>query len=103
MDENEDELRRWQDAIRNEVIKQSGAPDCDIDGGGCESGDPLDLTLTEIRQGFRHVKESDEVAAACRELIEAFDEHVAFHTDNDLTVGLIFACKRVRAAIAKGG
>lgn len=54
---DDDEMTRWQDEIRRVVIECSGAPDCDIDGGGDDSGDPLDLTLNEIRQGFRHVLE----------------------------------------------
>jgi hypothetical protein len=52
----EKELRRWQEAIREAVIKHSGAPDHIIDGGGCDSGDPLDLTLAEIAQGFAYVR-----------------------------------------------
>ena len=44
------ELRRWQDAIRDKLI-DLGAPDWKIDGAGCDSGDPLDFTLTEIGQG----------------------------------------------------
>lgn len=46
------ELRRWQEEIRDYVIQQSGAPDSKIDGAGCESGDLLDFTLTEIGQGL---------------------------------------------------
>lgn len=49
------ELARWQDQIRALVIEMSGASPNDIDGSGCDSGDPLDLTLSEISQGFAHV------------------------------------------------
>lgn len=59
-EKHEEELRRWQDEIRGAVIDASGASDCDIDGGGCDSGDPLDLTLTEISQGFVFLKEAAE-------------------------------------------
>lgn len=45
-------MRHWQDAIREFVIKKSGAPDHKIDGAGCESGDPIDFTLTEIGQAI---------------------------------------------------
>jgi hypothetical protein len=54
-DGDDDELRRWQDAIRDKVIEASGAPDHVIDGAGCDSGDPLDLTLTEIGLGFNFI------------------------------------------------
>lgn len=46
------EFRRWQESIRELAIAETGAPDFFIDGGACDSGDPLDLTLTEIKQGF---------------------------------------------------
>jgi len=43
------EQGRWQQAIYELCRKHAIAPDC-IDGSGCDSGDPLDLTLTEIGQ-----------------------------------------------------
>ncbi len=55
IEELEKDYRRWQDGIRDAVIDLSGAPDGDIDGGGSESGDPLDFTLAEIRLGFAHL------------------------------------------------
>lgn len=55
----EDELRRWQDGIRDAILKRY--PSANIDGKGCDSGDPLDFTLSEINQGFQFVeKERDE-------------------------------------------
>jgi hypothetical protein len=45
--------RKEQDAIRNKVIELSGYTE--VDGSGCDSGDPLDLTLTEIAQGFTYI------------------------------------------------
>lgn len=52
------EISRWQEAIRNRLI-ELGAPDSLIDGGGgCDSGDPLDLTLTEINQAFNYFDEN---------------------------------------------
>jgi hypothetical protein len=45
--------RREQDAIRDLVFKLSGYED--VDGSACDSGDPLDLTLTEISQGFTFI------------------------------------------------
>lgn len=52
------EVRRWQDAIYK-VCKEAVGPDGDsaIDGGGCDSGDALDFTLTEIGQALAHLKE----------------------------------------------
>ena len=54
------EQARWQDAIRELLIEMSGASDDAIDGAGCDSGDPLDLTLTEIRQAFDYKAEGKE-------------------------------------------
>ena len=51
-EEHDQEIRRWQDTIRSVLIRLSGAPDYKIDGSGCDSGDPLDLTVTEIEQAF---------------------------------------------------
>lgn len=49
-DKIDNELRRWQDGIRDRLISL-GVPDSIIDGAGCDSGDPLDFTLAEIDQG----------------------------------------------------
>lgn len=54
----DNELRRWQDAIRNEFLEV--VPDAMIDGGGCDSGDPLDFTLAEISQGISAIKAASE-------------------------------------------
>lgn len=51
------EQARWQEAIRGVVlcgvkdIPESFRP-IDIDGSGCDSGDPLDLSLAEVQQGL---------------------------------------------------
>ena len=51
------EQARWQEAIRGVVL--DGVKDIpepyrpiDIDGSGCDSGDPLDLSLAEVQQGL---------------------------------------------------
>lgn len=44
----EAEAKRWQDAI-DEVVY---AEDPERDGSGCDSGDPMDVTITEIRGAF---------------------------------------------------
>ncbi len=60
-----DEMKRdgitakTQDRIRDLVVRESGADQTMIDGGGCDSGDPVDFTLDEIAQGFNYI--SDEV------------------------------------------
>jgi len=50
--ELETEQGRWQEAIYKLACEL--APDAQIDGGGCDSGDPLDLTLDEISQAFSY-------------------------------------------------
>lgn len=54
--ERDEQEGRWQDAIRNTVIKVSGVFDGNIDGAGTD-GDALDVSLAEITQGFNHVFE----------------------------------------------
>jgi len=67
--ELEGEGTRWQDAIYKLVKELSGSDV--IDGGGCDSGDPLEYTLAEIREGFNYVKERE--APACDECGECDD------------------------------
>lgn len=65
-DEVEEEQGRWQDAIREHLIKTCDIPNADswIDGSGCDSGDPLDVSLTEISQVINHfIDEASSVAA----------------------------------------
>lgn len=79
---HDQELRRWQDEIRDAVIRHSGAPDSRIDGAGCDSGDPLDLSLAEISQGFAWItdKHAETVANVTRERDEAVAAHLRLHT-----------------------
>jgi hypothetical protein len=53
-EEEEVEHGRWQNAIYNLVTKETGQlhPPPMIDGKGCDSGDPLDFTLSEIQQAI---------------------------------------------------
>ena len=46
-----EEQARWQKAIYELLLKMTGADD-KIDGACCDSGDPLEFTLTEIGQGL---------------------------------------------------
>ncbi len=54
--ELEKEQVRWQKAIYELLVKET---DCTIDGGGCDSGDPLDFTLSEISQAIGILKEEN--------------------------------------------
>ena len=48
------EITRWQNAIY--ALLQKAVPDANVDGGGCDSGDPLDFTLSEISQALGYLK-----------------------------------------------
>ena len=52
----EAEQARWQNAIDEIVAKECP----DRDGSGCDSGDPLDVTLTEIRQMINEKDDQQE-------------------------------------------
>jgi len=41
-----------QDRIHSYIVEQLGVDASEIDGSGCDSGDPVDLTLDEIGQGL---------------------------------------------------
>lgn len=59
---------RWQERIY-EACKKVVGTDADylIDGGGTDSGDALDFTMTEIWQAFHFLEEKAESALAHRE------------------------------------
>lgn len=70
------EIRRLQDGVRNHLIAL-GAPDCLIDGAGCDSDDPLDFTKTEITQAFNYfeeVRSTGQVEDVLADLREMFPE-----------------------------
>ena len=54
--ELEKDQARWQKAIYELLVKETG---CTIDAGGCDSGDPLDFTLSEISQAIGILKEEN--------------------------------------------
>jgi hypothetical protein len=54
----DEEQGRWQDAIYQ--LLQKLVPEACVDGGGCDSGDPLDVTLSEIAQAISHLKDQNE-------------------------------------------
>ncbi len=57
IDPLEAEQGRWQQAIYELVSSLSGSDT--IDGAGCDSGDPLDLSLTEIHQAWNVRENAD--------------------------------------------
>jgi len=61
------ELGRWQQAIYELCRKHAIAPDC-IDGGGTDSGDPLDFTLSEIGQVICQLENPQDYGGASLEL-----------------------------------
>lgn len=59
----EAEQARWQTAIYESCVKCSGKTD--LDGSGCDSGDPLDFSTTEIEMAINHVaNQRDELLEA---------------------------------------
>lgn len=50
------EQARWQNEIYQQL--RLACPKANIDGKGCDSGDPLDFTISEIWQALAHL--SDE-------------------------------------------
>lgn len=69
----EKEQGRWQEEIYGLVCKQ--CPTASIDGKGCESGDPLDVTLSEVGQGLAHWIDNHE--AIHKQLSELIGDHLA--------------------------
>lgn len=69
------EATRWQEAI-DKLIAERIPSDVQIDGSGTDSGDPLDLTLDELRQAFDYFVSGNVVEATVRdrELQEAIEE-----------------------------
>lgn len=59
------EAARWQQAIDKVVLEF----DPDRDGSGTDSGDPLDLTLAELRAAFEKLKDSRTPVAPPDEVI----------------------------------
>jgi hypothetical protein len=55
------EAGRWQSAIYKLLISQAGES---IDGGGCDSGDPLDFTLAEVSQALAILKDKADASLA---------------------------------------
>lgn len=58
----DNEQERWQDALDNLFAQL--VPDADIDGGGCDSGDPLDFSISEISQAIQYVERKAEAELA---------------------------------------
>lgn len=57
--EHDEEVCEFQNKVKNLI---DGMANSNVDGGGCESGDWCDFTLSEIGQGLAHViDERDEL------------------------------------------
>ena len=57
-----EEQARWQEAIRELLVRYHP----DVDGSGCESGDPLDVTLAEINMTLIHMQNKIDVLEGAR-------------------------------------
>ena len=74
------EQARWQDAIK--ALCDAFVP-AGVDGSACDSGDPLDLSLDEIRQALAHVEDRAESAEARVAALEDFVRDVRDNYDCD--------------------
>lgn len=80
--DHDNELRRWQDGIRDHLIKQFDVPADRIDGAGADSGDPLDFTLAEITQGIGYlIDDRPPLSAAISEVEKMRDSWRAWAKD----------------------
>lgn len=78
------ETERWQSAIYEEC--KAIYPE--VDGGGSDSGDELDFTLSEIRQTFTHlIDRHDESQAEVERLRGALDGILNYRIDPAYSVG----------------
>ena len=57
------EYRELQDAVHGVCERHTGI---DIDGAGCESGDPVDFTVTEVEIALVHIEDQRDAAVAAR-------------------------------------
>lgn len=70
-----------QNCIRGAII-DCGVPDTYVDGGGCESSNPVDFTITEIDQGLGYfIDQRDEFEASNTRLREALERISRVPTD----------------------
>lgn len=68
------EIGRWQQEIYElccKLVTVDGEEQTNIDGNGCDSGDPLDLTLDEISQAANYWQERcHDMKEALKPLVE---------------------------------
>lgn len=114
--ETDDEVRRFQDGIRDYLIEQWKVPDDRIDGAGCDSGDPLDFTKAEIGQAIaflsdQHDAELSKLREALRRLFALVESgYLVRDTSNDADfmafakqgIRITNACAAARAALQTG-
>jgi len=102
-EEHDKELGRWQGAIYRLIKEETGA-DVEIDGSGCDSGDPLDLTLAEISQGFAYLDDKCfELLRGLGLLDKAEISKLVEESKSSLSVVLdLFAKHLLKLTIAEG-
>lgn len=78
---HDEEIGEFQNKVKNLIDKMA---DSNVDGGGCESGDWRDFTLSEIGQGMAHViDERDDLKHQLSSAQEALKLAVEALTDID--------------------
>ena len=84
-DAQDKELARWQHDIYNLLCATVGEPYHRIDGGGCDSGDPLDFTMAEIGQALAILRDEQEALreANTRQAAPVSDEEFYRHSRTD--------------------
>lgn len=66
------EQERWQNRIDH--VLGIHVPNAKIDGGGCDSGDPLDFSESELHQAFQYLEaQRDAKDAECQRLKESVE------------------------------
>lgn len=81
--ELEKEQGRWQEAIYNLICER--CPEVQIDGKGCDSGDPLDFTLAEIGQALAYWqdKHDESVSVSFKRAAEIAEQSEACCGEGD--------------------
>ena len=70
-DQSDDEIEKEQARWQQEIYKLCcmAAPGANIDGAGCDSGDPLDFSLSEIKQALNWLIDQKQKEKAAEEII----------------------------------
>ena len=93
--------KRWQDAIY-ERLKKAVGPENDslIDGGGTDSGDALDFTLTEIGQAIAFWQDkADSAGVRERQTLEEINLALSTYPDGAAHFLLVKMIRRARRIV----